>query len=196
MGNQFASLTHSSEGRLVPRVLILVGFMGAGKTSVGKRLAESLHWHFQDLDDRIQTRAGRSIEDIFRDSGETEFRRCEHIALRELLEESKTDPLVIALGGGAFVQPENAALMQRPDVASIFLDAPVAELFERCQLQATERPLRGNESNFRQLYETRRGSYMAATCRVETTAKKIPQIAEEIIRTLGISEVSRPRTET
>lgn len=196
MGNQSASLTHSSERRLVPRVLILVGFMGAGKTSVGKRLAEILQWRFEDLDDSIQTRAGRSIEDIFRDSGEAEFRRYERVAFHELLTESKGDLLVIALGGGTFVQSENVALMQRPDIASIFLDAPVAELFERCQLQAIDRPLRRDEPNFRELYETRRGAYMAASCRVETSAKSISQIAEEIVRTLGISEVSRPRTET
>jgi len=67
------------------RAVILVGFMGAGKTSVGRALGGRLGWRFQDLDERVQAREGRSVADIFRESGETEFRRAEHAALRELL---------------------------------------------------------------------------------------------------------------
>ncbi len=68
------------------KAVFLVGFMGAGKTSVGRSLSRRLGWDFEDLDDRIQARAGRSIAEIFRDLGETEFRRLENAALRELLE--------------------------------------------------------------------------------------------------------------
>ena len=66
----------NSEGRCV----FLVGFMGAGKTSVGRALGARLGWPFEDPDDRIRSRAGRSIEEIFRDAGEQEFRRVEHEA--------------------------------------------------------------------------------------------------------------------
>src|SRR2546423_14156771 len=84
------------------RAVILVGFMGAGKTSVGRALGDRLGWRFQDLDDRVRAREGRTVAEIFRESGETEFRRVEHAALRELLAETEVGtPMVLALGGGA-----------------------------------------------------------------------------------------------
>src|ERR1700742_4694212 len=84
------------------RVVFLVGFMGAGKSSVGLLLSRDLHWRFEDLDERIQSREGRSIEQIFHESGEAGFRKAEHAALRELLFEFNSSPAVVALGGGAF----------------------------------------------------------------------------------------------
>src|ERR1700752_4953217 len=82
--------------------IVLVGFMGAGKTSVGRELGQRLGWPFVDLDDRVQAREKRTIAEIFRSSGESEFRRAEHEALRELLKEVERGLLVIAVGGGAF----------------------------------------------------------------------------------------------
>ena len=68
--------------RLPGNSVFLVGFMGAGKSSVGRALGQRLNWIFEDLDDRIQAREGRTVAEIFRDSGESEFRRAEHAALR------------------------------------------------------------------------------------------------------------------
>ncbi len=188
MGNQSASLPHadSSLRKHLPRVIVLVGFMGAGKTSVGRELANLLGWRFDDLDDRIQAREGRTIEEIFRDEGEAEFRRCEHLAFRELLSESESDYRVIALGGGAFAQAQNVSMLQDGNVPSVFLDAPIEELFRRCEQQELNRPLRRDEPHFRKLYEIRRPLYLAATCRVETNGKPIEEIAAEVARTLGI----------
>lgn len=188
MGNQSASFPHagSSVRKHVSRVIILVGFMGAGKTTVGRELASFLGWRFEDLDDRIQSREGRTIEEIFRDSGEAEFRRCEHLALRELFSESESDYRVIALGGGAFAQEENASILRDRNIPSVFLDAPVEELFRRCQQQELRRPLRQDEAHFRKLYETRRPLYMTATCHLETNGKPITQIAAEVAGTLEI----------
>ena len=93
-----------------------------------------------------------AIEQIFRESGEAEFRRAEHAALRELLADLDSSPRVVALGGGAFVQAENAALLAEAAVPVVFLDAPVEELFRRCQQEPVERPLRRNLEEFRQLY--------------------------------------------
>jgi shikimate kinase len=189
MGNQSASLPHagSSAHKNVSRVIILVGFMGAGKTTVGGELARLLGWSFEDLDDRIQSREGRTIEELFRNAGEAEFRRCEHLAFRELLSDTESDYRVIALGGGAFAQPENISMLHEISVPSVFLDAPIEELFRRCQQQGLNRPLRQGEAHFRKLYETRLPLYMAATFHVETNGKPIAQIAAEIARTLGIS---------
>jgi shikimate kinase len=156
--------------------------MGAGKTSVGGALGRQLGWRFEDLDDRVQAREGRSIEAIFRDSGETAFRQAETAALRELLEQLDDAPRIVALGGGAFVQPENASLLAGSTVTTVFLDGDPDELFRRCQEQGLDRPLRKDVDSFRQLYATRRPHYLKASIRIQTTGKSVEAIAEEIAR--------------
>jgi len=168
------------------RTVFLVGFMGAGKTSVGRALSCRLGWPFEDLDDRIQQREGKSIEQIFRDCGETEFRRAEGAALRELLAEPQSSFRVVALGGGVFVQPVNAALIEQAEVHSVFLDAPVAELLRRCEAEAKERPLRQSPKQFCELYEKRRQSYMKAAVRIETSGKDVDTVAAEVACSLGL----------
>ena len=132
--------------------------MGAGKSSVGRTLGQRLNWIFEDLDDRIQARERRTVAEIFRDSGESEFRRVEHAALRQVLQELQAGgSRIVALGGGAFVQKENAALLKASGVPTVFLDAPVEELWQRCCTQAAERgaerPLLRSKEQFRKLYE-------------------------------------------
>ena len=168
------------------RTVFLVGFMGAGKTSVGRALSRRLGWPFEDLDDRIQYREGKSIEQIFRDSGEAEFRRAETAALRELLAELRSSFCVVALGGGAFVQPANVALIEQAEVQSVFLDAPVHELRRRCEAEAKERPLRQSPEQFCELYEKRRQSYMKAAVRIETSGKDVDTVAAEVACSLGL----------
>jgi shikimate kinase len=173
------------------RAVVLVGFMGAGKTSVGRALAEQLGWPFEDLDDRIQVREGRTVEQIFAESGESEFRTAEHEALRDLLAGLIEEPRVIALGGGAFVQKNNADLLQRTDVLSVFLDAPAEELFRRCEQEGTDRPLRRSSHQFSELYESRRGHYLAASVRIDTSGKNIAAVAAEVVSRLGPKLQSR-----
>src|SRR5437868_3871670 len=118
------------------RVILLVGFMGAGKTSVGRMLAEQLHWRFVDLDDLVVAREGRSIAQIFEEAGESGFRSRESAALRELLSELKSSgDAVVALGGGALSQPANRAAIERSGFKKFFLAAPVEQLFQRCVSQ-------------------------------------------------------------
>jgi shikimate kinase len=168
------------------RVIFLVGFMGAGKTTVGRALARRLDWTFEDLDDRIELRQGRMISDIFRDSGEAEFRRAESEALRELLDDSGSAPRIVALGGGAFVQPENADVLENAGAPIVFLDASPEELFRRCQQEARERPLRGDLMQFCQLYDRRRPSYLKANWRIDTDGKDQEKIAAEVACSLGL----------
>jgi shikimate kinase len=168
------------------KAVFLVGFMGAGKTSVGRSLGRRLGWSFEDLDDRIQTRAGRSILEIFRDLGETEFRRLETTSLRELLSELAAGPRVVALGGGAFAQPENGELLERAGVHVIFLDGPADELFRRCEQEQRDRPLLLDAKQFRELYEQRRAFYQTASCRIDTTGKNIDEVAAEVACRLGL----------
>ena len=167
------------------RAVVLVGFMGAGKSSVGAALSRRLGWPFEDLDERIQAREQRSIEQIFRQSGEAVFRRLEHAALRSLVEEGASAK-VVALGGGAFAQANNAALLEEAGWSTIFLDAPVDELFRRCQQQQLERPLRGDAKEFHRLYEDRRPCYLRAGFRIETAGKNVEDVAAEAIARLGL----------
>jgi shikimate kinase len=174
--------------------LFLVGFMGAGKTSVGRVLAQQLNWAFEDLDERIERRERRSVPEIFRDSGESEFRRAEHAALEQVVRELQAGAAkVVALGGGAFVQQENAALLRTARVATVFLDAPVEELWHRCSEQArqagAERPLLRSIAHFRELYEMRRASYLQAALRVETGSRTPDEIASEIAQRLGLTKL-------
>jgi shikimate kinase len=167
-------------------IVFLVGFMGAGKSSVGRALSRRLGLPFEDLDDRIENREGKSIEQIFRESGESEFRRVETAALRELIEEVRHSTCVVALGGGAFVETENVKLIDGVEIFSVFLDAPVEELLRRCEQETKERPLAGNAKRFRELYESRWRSYMKAARRIDTTGKDVDTVAAEVACLLGL----------
>jgi shikimate kinase len=166
--------------------VFLVGFMGAGKTSVGRSLGRRLGWRFEDLDDRIEARAGHSIAEIFRGLGEAEFRRLENTFLRELVSELGTEPRVVALGGGAFAQPENVGLLERADVRVVFLDGPAEELHRRCEEEQRERPLLQDAKQFGALYEQRRSAYLMASCRIDTTGKDVDGVAVEVACRLGL----------
>src|ERR1700753_3284953 len=90
------------------RCVVLIGFMGAGKTTVGRALASALHCRFYDLDEVVEQREQKQVAEIFAASGEAAFRRAESSALRALLQYHNAESdLVIALGGGAFIQKEN-----------------------------------------------------------------------------------------
>ena len=118
--------------------IVLTGFMGAGKTSVGRILAESLGWEFLDLDVHLEARTGASIAQLFERHGEAHFRRLESSALANALSRTTT---VIALGGGTPEQLTNRLLLeQTPGTHVIFLEAPFETLFDRCMLQSFAAP--------------------------------------------------------
>jgi shikimate kinase len=174
------------------RAVVLIGFMGAGKSSVGRAVGEELAWTFEDLDERIERRERRKVAEIFRDSGEAEFRRAESAALKEMLSELRTGTeRIVALGGGAFVEEENVRLIEAGGVSTVFLDAGVEELWQRCRQQALrqeiERPLLSSMERFRELYEARRPHYLKASLRQETGGKTVAEVAAEVIRSLGLN---------
>jgi len=164
----------------------LVGFMGAGKTTVGRALAARLGWPFKDLDDLIQEREGQSIEHIFRACGEARFRDTESSVLSELFATADSLPLILALGGGAFVQVANQRLLQEKKIPAVFLDASAEELFRRCDQPEVRRPLRQSFDQFSKLYDARRTAYGEASVRIDTASKSIPAIVDEIILTLNL----------
>jgi shikimate kinase len=116
------------------RRIVLTGFMGAGKTTVGRLLAARLGWEFLDLDAYIESRTGLSVPSIFSAHGEPRFRQLESSALASALGRSN---VVLALGGGAPETLTNRLLLeQTPATSTVFLDAPFPALFDRCMMQA------------------------------------------------------------
>jgi shikimate kinase len=170
----------------------LVGFMGAGKTTVGQALAGRLGWRFEDLDGVIQMREGRSIEQIFQQQGEPVFRDLERLVMSEILTAAKSGPLVLALGGGAFCFEQIQEMLRNAETPSVFLDAPVEELFRRSEQPEVVRPLRRDRDQFRQLYEQRRPAYLRAQLRIETGGKTIAAVVEEIVCGLNLDPRSEP----
>jgi shikimate kinase len=119
------------------RSLVLVGLMGAGKTSVGRRLAKALAAPFSDSDDEIVAAAGMSIPDIFALYGEPRFRELERRVVARLLDQP---PMVLALGGGAFIDPETRRLVKQR-AASVWLRADLDTLVARTARKKGSRPL-------------------------------------------------------
>ncbi len=185
-----SSVTPVMPGGGGKRVIFLVGFMGAGKTAVGRALAERLGWQFQDLDETIESRAGKTIEQIFERAGEQAFRKLEHEAIRELLA-SADSSRIVALGGGAFAYGQNAALLKQSGLPVVFLDASPEELWARCRQQPVQRPLCQNQQQFRDLYRTRRPHYLTAAVHVDTMHKDVPTVAFEIARALQLESSTK-----
>ena len=145
--------------------IYLVGFMGSGKSTIGRLLADRIGWHFVDLDAEIEAAEKMSILQIFESRGEAEFRRLERETMRSRVRAIECGrPTVIALGGGAIVQPENYALIENNGV-TIWLDCPF-EIVRRRVEPASHRPLARDPLSFAQLYEARRESYGQADYRI------------------------------
>lgn len=141
-----------------PGRVYLTGFMGSGKTTIGGRLAERRGVPFVDLDVAFEGLAGRTIRDAFESHGEAWFRERE----AELLRGTADIPgAVVALGGGTFVFPENAAFVKK-NGSSVFLDVPFEVISERLAGKATDRPLFRSLADARALYEARLPSYRMA----------------------------------
>lgn len=164
-------------------VVALTGFMGAGKSTVGRALATALGWTFLDLDEEIERSENLRIRELFRTIGEARFREIESLALNEVLRGASANT-VIALGGGTFIQPINVALLHDHGACVVFLDAPVDELFQRCGAlispEENLRPLAADQDAFFALYEQRLPHYRKAHLVVGTIGKSASQVAEEI----------------
>jgi len=166
------------------RAIFLTGFMGAGKTSVGAELARRRGCAFHDLDAVVVERAGKTVAQIFATGGETEFRRLESEALREVLASLRAAAggAVVALGGGTLAAAENVRALREADGILVALDAPVELLFERTRAGHGTRPLarEDDEAGFRKLYEARRPLYRAAEVSVESGNGDVRAVAERV----------------
>jgi shikimate kinase len=166
-------------------MIFLVGFMGSGKSSVGRELAARLRLPFIDLDEVIVKRENRPIREIFQTHGEVYFRRVETEELRRVCGAGKA---VVALGGGAFCVDENRELV-RGAGTSVWLDVPFEELYARCSGDES-RPLFSTREEMLALLEKRKPLYALADIRIPAGGRRPTRVAGAVL-----SGVQRFRTD-
>jgi shikimate kinase len=155
--------------------LYLVGFMGAGKTTVARAIGKRTGWRVEDIDQRIEAREHRTVASIFSQQGEPYFRNLERLALGELL---PLRHVVVATGGGTFVEPDNRALMLA-DGAVAWLDLPLAQVIERVPADG-RRPLASDRTQMEQLFARRQLAYAQAHVRIDA-ARPIAEVVGRLL---------------
>ena len=171
--------------------IYVVGFMGAGKTTVGRELAARLDVPFFDLDELVEAAEKSSIKDIFAHHGEPYFRKRE----RDLLRSTKfLDSAVVATGGGTFTFDENIQFIQSEGL-SVYLSAPYALLRARIGDKAAERPLFRDDDAAHELYASRLRYYRMADVTLNVRADETaPEIVERLLLELPKSVLARIAT--
>jgi shikimate kinase len=166
------------------RRIVLTGFMGAGKSTVGALLAARLGWRFLDSDQLIEHRAGTTIADIFGTHGEDAFRRIEAETIQA---SSNEDAVVLALGGGAIENEATRLILEAmPETCIVFLDAPLEIMVSRCLAQpgAAERPVLADRERLAQRFATRLPHYQRAHLTVPTSELTPSAAADAIFQTI------------
>jgi shikimate kinase len=170
--------------------IYLIGFMGCGKTSSGKKLSKLLNLPFLDTDQMIEEAAGKKIPDIFREDGEAAFRAMETEVFRGLAIES-SQAAVISCGGGAALREENVTYMKQGGIV-VMLAATPATIYQRVK-DHTNRPLlenRMSEEGIRELMEERLPFYdRAADFKIRTDGLKCSQVAKNIAKAIEKEEL-------
>jgi len=157
--------------------IFLVGFMGSGKSTIGRRLADRLSLPFADLDDDIEAADGRPIGDIFSTDGEAAFRDAEHAALSARVR--RGEALVLALGGGAFTFSRNRELLLSAGT-SVWLDCPFETALRRVG-GFSHRPLAKEPVQFRALFEKRIPDYSLADVRIPILSDNLDEAVQAIV---------------
>jgi shikimate kinase len=154
----------------------LVGFMGAGKTSVGRALAKRLDWEAVDIDDLIEQRERLPVSEIFARHGEPYFRAVEREVLAAQLPRRH---VVVATGGGTFVDPPNRAVINH-DGVSVWLDAPLDRVIARIPVDG-RRPLAADRAELERLYQARRSAYEHAHVRLDAGRASVDALVEQLV---------------
>ncbi len=157
----------------------MTGFMGAGKSTVGRALAKELGWQFVDLDEEVETLAGCAVSEIFRSRGEAAFRALEIRALRDL---RAPNPLVVATGGGVMSRESARRVMSQRGV-TVWIDAPFEVLAQRlAETELLSRPMFRDETQVRALWESRLPDYERADFTVRIRGDEKPSIVARTIK--------------
>lgn len=156
--------------------IYVVGFMASGKTTLARALANRLGWRAVDIDELIEQRERCSVSEIFARHGEPYFRAVERAVL---LDQLPPRHLVVATGGGTFVDPSNRAAING-DGVSIWLDVPLDRVIARLPSDG-RRPLAADRTEFERLYHQRRAAYQQAHLRVEAGRASADALVEEVI---------------
>jgi len=182
----------AADPALRAHTLVLVGMMGAGKSSVGKRLAQVLDLPFKDADEEIERAAGLSIPDIFALRGEAEFREGERRVIARLLDDP---PHVLATGGGAFVNPETRSLMRAKNAVSIWLKADPEVLARRVGRKDNRPLLRGKDPRqvLTELLAAREPAYSQADLTVESNDGPHQHTVDAILTALKAKLEPQPK---
>jgi shikimate kinase len=159
--------------------LYLVGFMGAGKTTVARLLGRRIGWRTEDVDARIEARERRPVASIFAQDGEPYFRQAERSVLQELLPERN---VIVATGGGTFVDPDNRLAMLA-DGAVAWLDVPLTRILDRVPPDG-RRPLAADRVQMEQLYLRRQVAYAQAHVRVDAS-RPADEVVERLLEWIG-----------
>lgn len=165
------------EGR---RQIHLTGFMGSGKSTVGRLLARRLVWNFLDLDGVVERHEGRSVARIFAEGGEERFRASERHVLRQVVTKPDT---VVALGGGTLIDSANLEIA-RAHAALVWLRCPLDVLEARCAGSDAIRPLWGEPEALRERYRERLPGYEAADLTVDADAEP-DAVADAVLKALS-----------
>lgn len=161
--------------------IYLIGFMGSGKSTIGRMLAEEIGWRFADLDEDIEAQQKRSIPEIFDAVGEEEFRRIEHEALARRVRSIRCGmPTVLALGGGAFTRPENRELLEEHGI-TVWIDTAFPVVQKRVG-QSNHRPLARDPAKFAALYHRRRADYSKAEFHIELKDDNSRRALEDLLK--------------
>jgi shikimate kinase len=166
-------------------MIVIAGFMGSGKSTVARSLANHLGWGMLDLDEVIEQEAGRSVPEIIEADGEPRFRQLETRILANLLQRS-TSNVVVALGGGAWISDVNRKLISDQGALSVWLDAPFALCWKRITESGGGRPLARSEAEAGKLFTERLACYELADVNVQVSKQKSgDEIAAEIVQALA-----------
>jgi shikimate kinase len=159
--------------------LYLVGFMGAGKSTVARALGRRIGWRAEDIDDLIEARERRSVAAIFAQNGEAYFRQVERQVVADLTGQRE---VVVATGGGTFVDPDNRAAMLGAGAVA-WLDIPLAKVIERVPADG-RRPLAADRAQLEQLYHCRLPAYQLAHVRIDAT-RPLHEVVERLLEWVG-----------
>lgn len=168
-----------SAAKLQPRRIVLTGFMGSGKSTVGPLLAAMLGWRFVDADEAIVAEAGRTIPEIFAREGEARFRELERATIGRLASE---DALVLALGGGALeTEATRSLLLKSQDTLLVHLEVELATTLQRCRGTEHSRPILADRANLANRYQRRLPLYRTAHVSIAVDTLTPAEVVEAIL---------------